>query len=311
MLARFALDPDVLSSAGMGAHKRLMREWMRYGVLCCNAGSFADSELAGILDELPQSVRTLWKKILKNAWLKPAPNGWSGLHGLEDHPNEASVLNGELELACLEATRLELVRDELLNVCPSVELGLFEDIDTSAAFVHSHELAEKRTDGIKVSDLWNERFSLAASLVKNITVVDRFALADGEGINGLEAFLVLLDGAGRKVNVTVYSSFGDEWLRLSESDAQSRVVAIRRRLARGGVGDIQLFLSDSRTFGHVEHDRFLKFDHLVFEIGSGMAIFNGSQSKQSTFSSKVEQDGHKKTVTDLRRLCSSAYPVLV
>jgi len=148
-------------------------------------------------------------------------------------------------------------------------------------------------------------------MTRNITIVDRFALADGEGINGLEAFLVLLDGTAQKANVTLFSSFGDERLSLSEEDAQNRLSNVRKRLARGGVGDIQLFLTDSRSFGRVEHDRFLKFDHLVLEIGSGMAVFNGKYAKRSTFSSKLWQDGHKTTLKELRRLCSAAYPVFI
>lgn len=311
MLTRFALDPVALLAAGDGEHKRLAREWVQCGVLCHNGASFAESELAPIIEKLPQAARILWQKILKTAWIKPAPEGWAGVCGLEDHPDSAAVLNGELDLACLEETRLELAREEVSRSCPNLELGQLKDIDTTKAFERSHSLSEKRTDNIKVSELWRERFAVSASVVRNVTIVDRFALADGEGINGLEAFLVLLDGSGHKVNITIYSSFGDDRLNLTESEAQDRMVAIRQRLARGGAGGIKMFLTDSRSFGRVEHDRFVKFDHLVFEIGSGMAVFNGRDAKQSTFSSKLEQDGHRQAVQQLRRLCGMAYPVMV
>jgi len=49
----------------------------------------------------------------------------------------------------------------------------------------------------------------------------------------------------------------------------------------------------------------------VIEIGSGMAIFNGPKVKKSTFSSKLEQDGHRETLCALQKLCSAAYPVIV
>lgn len=309
MLARFSIDPAALVVASESDHKRLFREWMRYGVLCHNADSFAESELAGAIESMSQSARILWKKLLKTAWMQSAP--WCGWHGLEDHPDQAAALNGVLDLACLDETRRELVREEVHKTCPGLELSLFGDLDTSETFERSHKLAGERTNGIKVSDLWKERFTLPASMARNITIVDRYALADGEGINGLESFLVLQDGAGRKVNVTIFSSYGDECLCLSETDAQDRVAGIRKRLARGGVGDISLFLTKSRNFGRVEHDRFLKFDHLVFEIGSGMAVFNGTHAKQSTFSSKLWQDGHKATLKELRRLCSATYPVFI
>ncbi len=310
MLCRFALDPDAVLAASESDHKRLFREWLRYGVLCHNTESFAESELAEVIEALPQSARILWKKLLRNAWMQPSCG--CGVRGLEDNLDQASNLNSALQLACLEATRLELIQDDLSNACPNLELGLLSDIDVSNAFERAHELAEKRTNGVKVSNLWKERFALPASMVRNITIVDRYALADGEGVNGLEAFLVLLDGSGRQVNVTFFSSFNDERLALSEDDAQDRLSAVRKRLARGGVGDIQLFLTDSRRYGWVEHDRFLKFDHLVFEIGSGMAVFNGPNAKQSTFSSKLEQEeGHKGSIERLRSLCSSAYPVFV
>ncbi len=309
MLTRFSLDPDAMLVASESDHKRLFREWMRYGVLCHNAASFAESELADSVGSMPQSARILWKKLLKTAWMQSSP--WCGWRGLEDHPDQASILSNSLDLACLDETRRELVQEEIHRVCPDLELALLGELDTSKAFERAHKLAEQRTNEVKVSELWKERFALPASMARNITIVDRFALADGEGINGLEAFLVLLDGTARKVNVTLFSSYGDERLRLSESDAQDRVAGIRKRLARGGVGEISLFLTESRNFGRVEHDRFLKFDHLVFEIGCGMAVFNGKYARQSTFSSKLWQDGHKATLKELRRLCSAAYPVYI
>jgi len=311
MLVRFALDPDAVLSASDGEHKRLSREWPQYGVLIYNAPTFEGSELASVVENLPQAARTLWKQILRRAWLCPSREPWLGVLGLDDNPQALSAVEKDLDLLCLEETRLEILREELHRGAPSVELGDLREIDNTTAFERAHELAQKRTGGMTVQKLWQERFALPASLSRNITIVDRFALADGEGINGLEAFLVLLDGSGKKVNVTLYSSYGDEKLKLSEHEAQDRVENIRKRLARGGVGDIKLFLTDSRRFGYVEHDRFLKFDHLVFEIGSGMAVFNGPKVKQSTFSSKTEQAGHKDTLIALQKLCSAAYPVNV
>ncbi|VGO19971.1 hypothetical protein [Pontiella sulfatireligans] len=311
MLARFALDPDAVLAASIGEHRRLIREWLRYGVLFHNGNTFADSELAGILNQLPQSKRILWKEILKKAWMKPVQGNWPGLEKIEDRINTAETLNGMLDLIFLEETRLEYVQDEMKELCPDIELDLLEDIDNSVAFLRAHELGEKRTDEIRVQELWKERFALPASLCRNIIIVDRFALSDGEGINGLEAFLVMLDGSAKKANVTLYSSFGGK-TNLTEDDAQNRVAQIsRERLARGGVGEINLFLTDSREFGKVEHDRFIKFDHLVFEVGSGMAVFNGRHSKQSNFSSKIDQDGHRNTVKELHSLCSRTYPVSV
>lgn len=311
MLTRFSLDPEALLSASASEHKRLAREWLRYGVLCHNDISFGNSEIADVLAKLPQQARSLWKKVLKYAWLRSAPAGWPGIVGLEDHPDSISSLAGEVDLVCLEETRLALVQPEICVTCPKLELQELADIDTSRAFELSHSLAEKRTDGMRVNDFWTERFSLPASLTKSVTIVDRFALADGEGINGLESFMVKLDGQGRKVNVIIYSSYGDEKLRLSEKDAQDRVVHIRQRMARGGVGDITLYLTDSYKFGKVEHDRFLKFDHIIYELGSGMAVFNGSHAKQSTFSSKIAQDGHKSAIGQLGKLSGVEYPMYV
>ncbi len=312
MLARFALDPDAVLNAKEGEHKRLLREWPQFGVLVYNSSAYESSELASAVENLPQAARMLWKQILRRAWLRPCRGSWSGVLGLDGDPKTLASAQPYLDLLCLEETRLAVLRDGLVRAAPNVELSDLQEFDNSKAFERAHELSQKRTGGMTVQKLWQERFALPAALVRNITIVDRFALADGEGINGLEAFFVLLDGAGKKTNVTLYSSYGDETLRLSEHDAQDRVAAIRKRLARGGVGDIKLFLTDSRRFGCVEHDRFIKFDHLVFEIGSGMAIFNGPKVKQSTFSTKTEQaEGHKDTLIALQKLCSALYPVLV
>lgn len=307
MLARFALDPDALKNASEGEHKRLLREWMNHGVLIYNSPSFEASELASVVEKLPTSAKFLWKQILRRSWLRPSQAPWPGVLGLDDNPQAISAVEKDLDLLCLEETRLEVLGEDLHRGAPAVELGDLREIDNTDAFERAHELAQKRTGGIAVQKLWKERFALPAALARNITIVDRYTLVNKDGI---EAFLVLLDGAGKKTNVTIYSSYGDDKLKLSEHEAQDQVVNIRKRLARGGVGDIKLFLTDSRCFGRVEHDRFVKFDHLVVEIGSGMAVFE-QRAKPSTFSAKTEQAGHKDTLIALQKLCSAAYPVNV
>jgi hypothetical protein len=302
MLTRFALDPDALLAASYGEHKRLLREWERYGVLCHNAASFAESELFGVLEQLPQASRSLWKKMLKIVWMKPAPQGWLGLRGLEYHLETVSVLNGELDLACLKATRFERVQDELSKICPQLELGQLKDIDTSEAFERSHELAGRPIVREPVDDLWNERFKKMAEIVGRVTVVDPYALCVG-GRSGLKYFLMKLNEELRvKTTVTIFAAyFTDDKNKLSQEDASGHAVSIRRALrAGGGVGDIKLYLMEHSKYQKITPNRFLRFDHLIVDLGHGIRVFAGDYSEPMPCTIKTYYGAYKTIVKQLR-----------
>jgi len=224
-----------------------------------------------------------------------------GVNALHDHPENASLAAKDIDLICMEEDWLELLHDELHQAAPNIELGELRDIDTTKAFEQSELLANKPIESMQTSRIWAERFESIASMAKNITIVDRYALSYRER-NGLETFLVLLDGAARKANVTIFSAYGSRKEDVSRPDAISRLEAMSERLSRGGVGSLKLHLAPARAFGGAAHDRFVKFDHLVVEIGSGMAIFEG---KDSLFSSKPQMDEHRHIISNLLRLSSS------
>ncbi len=299
MLTRFSVDPDALLSASEGEHKRLIRLWSRYGVLCHNATSFSESELFKVLDELPQAARKLWKSTARKAWLKPAPAEWKGWLGLEDRPGEASALNGNVDLAGLEETRLELLKDDLEQTCPDVEISLIKNLDNSVGFGRSRELAEKFIRDVSVEDIWTQRFDLMANLTHFVTIVDSYAL-DPDNVAGLRQFLLRLDAAHEtRTRVTVYAAYGRGGQTCE--DASSRVCSIGKELCRGGVGDIDLLLLSFSDFNKkVLRDRFVVFDRIVVELGHGVMLFAEKDAYPMTFTAKPKQLEHKKTIKDLR-----------
>lgn len=303
MLTRFSLDPEALLSASEGEHKRLLRLWLRHGVLCHNAGTFKESELFPVLSDLPQAARKLWKATLTKAWIKPAPEEWQGWLGLEDRPEEASVLNGNVDLAGLDKNRLKYVKDDIKQSCPDLEICLIKDIDNSASFERSGELSEQFVRNISIDDLWTQRFDQMANLSKFVTIVDSYAL-DPDNVAGLRQFLLKLDAAHEtRTKVTIYAAYG----RGSQSceDASNRVCAIGKELCRGGVGDINLRLLDSRDFNKwVLRDRFIVFDRMVVELGHGVMLFAEKQAYPMTFTAKIKQSEHKKIIKNLREKSS-------
>lgn len=307
MLTRFAIDPDALLSARGSEHTRFIKQWQQYGILIHDADEFSESELYSTVNNLPQAFRIIWKKIVdrnkSGAWIKPGPKEWKGLRGIEDNIEQLDPLHQAVGLVCLEETRMELVKKVANKNHPDIELSDFSEIDTSAAFELSQALAQKPIRSTGASALWRERFEAIASVAKNITIVDRYALSyrDTEK-SGLETFLVYLDGTARRANVTIYSSYGNKPDDVCRADACARCRSISERLARGGVCSLKLHLAPSGKFGRVAHDRFVRFDHLVIELGVGLAVFEG---KGGTFSSKPQSEEHQNLISELLRICPS------
>jgi hypothetical protein len=163
---------------------------------------------------------------------------------------------------------------------------------------------------VTVEQLWKERFSRMAKLARWVIIVDSYAL-DDDNVAGLKQFLLRLDAESQtKTKVTLYAAYGRNGQ--SKIDAASRVSEIRKHLCRGGVGDIDLWLLESRDFNrHVLRDRFIVFDHLVVEIGHGVTLFTERIAPPMTFTSKLKQTEHNQTIKELRGLASSDSPYRV
>lgn len=124
-------------------------------------------------------------------------------------------------------------------------------------------------------------------------VIDR-----GDRYSGLRKFLVELDRCARGCVVSIFSAIKNHAM----DDIRAAVHDVEGNLARRGVREVNLHLIDNYHFGKIAHDRYVRFDRAVCEVGIGVDIFSGQKLQgTTTFSLKAASQAHRKIESDLRQ----------
>lgn len=320
MLVPFALEPEAVNVSDgataqiLAQHHVFLQTWIDLGLLIRPAQD-ADG-LLSVIESMPQSFRTRWKKALKHARTICGPDGWRGLQQVENI-KDLDALKDCAELALVDETTA-MVSLEI----PEEEPGRhFSDLNLEVCKFDCVALSHKISDvealsetgirrGDKIVDVWNKRFRALARSSRFVTVVDRYALTDGAGLAGLERFLKELDGAGRNTCLTVFASIES----CNDEDAASNaLVQIRPKLSRGGIREIQLYLVPDREFRRV-HDRYVRFERSVCELGEGLSVLASRDNKvfrDCSFNFKAVLPEHRDREHLLKQVCTKGSPYLL
>jgi len=320
MLVSFALETDAVSvaqdanAAVLARHHMFLQQWLALGVMV-RPGEDIDGFLHAI-QSMPQRFRVRWQKMLKHARITRGPDGWQGLC----HVNGASDLqplkdNADLalldEVTALVSLGIPEEEPGMMISDAGLEACKFDCFALSETFKKAESLASAGIhQGERIIDVWNQRFRSLARSARHVTIVDRYALSDGVGAAGLERFIKELDGAGRETMLTIYAAIekpGDEDI------ASNTLVQFRAKLSRGGIREIQLYLIPDREFRRV-HDRYLRFDRSVCELGEGVSVLGSRNNKvfrDCTFNFKPSMPEHHNRETWLKQVCTKDCPYLL
>lgn len=311
MLVRICLDEEVMHKPSTGlsnwlaAHKRLIQVWRTQGILVMpyDKDEAASKFLLG--DDLPQSIRIQWKEALRRCRYIKADE----IDGaMKDDGVDIAKYAGLIDELCLEEMKAELVfnlpPDETSIIMPeyNVEVCRFENIDQTDYFQKAQQLASSYIEqGEPLSQVWNQRFVLLAKHSKHVAIIDRYALQDGDGINGLRQLMINLDRDGKGASLAVFASVekGQSADELSE-----RIRRIYHEMSRGGLRSVKAVLAQSAYFSHESHGRFVRFDNSVCEIDTGISVFagqNGKVGRRTQFAYKVKSEIHQKIESALCR----------
>lgn len=322
MLVPFAIEATALATAAipkaeqLSTHERLIERWLKHGLLVFAGKRLYESRLARALPTLPQDVRKLWQAALKVGRSLPGSGGLPSLENIQSL-SDLKPIAEKVRLVCLEKNRyylaLDLDPDEadvtMVYTDPAIEVARFDFADRANAFREAEEVGgQSIEEDCRVEGLWNERFRTLASYSSNLFIVDQHALKDGNSINGLEHLLIRLDGTARNCRVHLYCSYGYDTSGNPErlEDLTEKLRAIRTKLRRGGVlrSEIHLHATHFGDFKIYAHDRYLRFDDHVFEIGVGVEVFfagpNGCVPRRTTSSFKRRSPFHDKIESHLR-----------
>lgn len=309
MLVPFIIDPVSLEpdSAWTAAqvnifHKSLLDVWQRVGLLTHDGDSFADSRLNEAVQKLPQKLRPLWHEMLKRVPSRRCGIRWDGRVTRDN----ISRLTGITSLALVDDACAEVDfgfdEDQLSKVIEgerAIEVCRFISAAQARAFEKAlnqsgmHIEARDRYD-----DIWALRFKeLAAAGIKRVTIVDRYAIVQHMNcpqrhLSGIERFLRLLDrDADGPRYVSLFSAWTDDVRRDHLAAVKDDFANVVGRLPKHKIKLLKISMVSKSAFGRVSHDRFVRFENYVWDIGVGLKVFQGACAEERSSAAFKTGDG--------------------
>lgn len=324
MLVPFVIDADSLApdpawtpAQLRACHTGLLDIWQQIGLLIHDAESFQQSRLNTAVQELPQALRSLWQELLPRVPLAPCGMGWVGLvrqNNLCDFCTSAQLalvedLRAEEDFDFLEdddekaITASDQHRVDVCRLLAATKASKFRNaIALSGAHIESGDTYRKT---------WNDRFRpLAIAPIKNITVVDRYAIkqhfeSPQTQLSGLARFLRMLDkDATGKRYVTLFAAWTAEIHDKSIVDVEIELRDVLAHLPNGNIAKLDVVMIPNSDFSTGAHDRFVRFGHYVLDLGCGLEVLEGPAAVRrsaAAFKSGAAVSGYQQIETELSR----------
>ena len=289
MLVKFALESDAIdNSTTQACNNRLVEVWERFGILVFSNPQAIPNRIRALAPEPQGRWQRTWARVLRY------PHRFRRSISLDENftfsdisePDQLAQ-HHEFEVAVLEETRafeLDIPEGEG-RFFGDVEGVRLCEIDQSQIFRRSNRRNEEivRIDK-SVEALWQERFRQFAEFSDNVVIFDAYAVRDdgNQNIQGLFQLLDFLDRDSEGCSVTIYSSPDPD------KNVDAEVVAIRNNLEirssgfnGSGIKSIEVRLFRYDRFRRPGHDRHIRFNDNMFNVGIGAELFHYPNVQQA------------------------------
>lgn len=321
MIAPFALDPTAVTAdygdpaVTRATHEQFLRVWREYGALVHGTGGDGTGGIATAVAAIAdQGLRTKWQAAIKHQTRSPAPEGFPDLRSVEK-ADDLHSLERFVRVACLEPVRASCAGLEDASTIldgSTLELCRFDCTTSAHTFAELEELRNRPIHkGDDCGEVWRTRFAPLVTNCKTVTVIDRYCLEDHrrfvrdkdpvkDGVSGLRRLCQGVDGSGRPHILRIFASSPEDG-SMNEDAAALLLQAEMDRLGAGGMREIQLFYSlSSRVYKDAVHDRSIRFDERVCQVGYGVEVLDGrSVKKLCQFSMCFRDDGYRELEREL------------
>lgn len=321
MLVPFIVNPDSLagdqgwSPAQLAnCHLSLIDVCSSMGLLIHDSSSFSTSKLQTAIHQLPQKIRPLWLEVLSRMPMIVSDNDrWSGAVESKDSEH----FPGSTEVAFVDDAIAEvefgLSEHDLSSPCfPNTNVEVCRIGSSSQSFKFKSAIATSALHieaGESYGKIWSERFqNLARAPIKKISIVDRYAIeqqfkTESFELSGIARFLRMLNAEGNSDKyVTLFSAWTESLSGKKISDIESEMQSILDGLANGSLKRIKVIMVANNIFGVQAHDRFIRFEHFVWDMGRGLEVFGGavnSKRSSASFKSGIAISSYSKIETEL------------
>lgn len=301
MLVPFTVDPSSLASDPLwtpaqvqGYHQSLLDVWGQYGLLVQRFDATDATGFLAAIDSLPQKQKLLWQAACQAYPLHIVNAGWNG----SISRNEMHLTQSLCDLALIEDAAAEIefgfAPDDLskpFGVPDPIELCRFIAADKALSFRRAGVLAGVHIEpGDSYEKTWKARFhGLAIAPIKRISIVDRYAVSRHfghtqsaeTGLSGLERFLKLLDmDSPCPRYIALYSAWTSDISQMLIGDIKRELSGIISHLPRLNVKRIKVCMIPNAKFSDLSHDRFVRFENYVWDLGLGLQVFEGPRCQE-------------------------------
>jgi hypothetical protein len=323
MLTDFYLDRSIFDAAILKdesfsvMHDTIIEYWKRYGILIIpnnSAKEYLDS-----VKTLPPKFHQRWIQAFTSCSKFQSAEQWNECSSYPSF-QKATSLSQFFTTALAEDTISAIICDneKTTRQCltSSFELVGVGSITESVNFNASKDSSTRDiVFGSDLSKIWQEKFEKFAQYNGKIFISDRYIFSSvlrdhGNGYKTSIAKFIEMLPPGRKFNITILSDGGalSSQMHTEVSNFFTKYIVKSPPLAQK-ISSLKLVSMESVDFQKYAHDRYIRFDKHVCQIGVGMAIFERFDVPATTFSVKML---YESTALNIERtaLASVWYEVL-
>jgi len=301
MLTDFHLDKSVFDAALLkdesfsAVHDTIIEYWKRYGILILPNDSAKD--YLESIKTLPPKFHQRWIRAFTTHSKFQSTDSWNECNSYASF-QQLSALSHIFTTALSEDTVSAVICDneKTIRQCPQsfFELVGIGSLTESTNFNTSKNNATKDiTFGSDINDIWLEKFEKLTKYHNKIFISDRFIFSSilrdlGNGYKTSIAKFIEMLPLDRKFNITILSD-GDaqsSQMHTEISNYFSKHIIKSPPLAQK-ISKLKLISMTTTNFQDFAHDRYIRFDKHVCQIGIGMAIFERFDVPATTFTVKM------------------------
>jgi len=313
MLTDFYLDKSVFDATLLkeescsAIHDTILEYWKRYGILIIPNNSA--QEYLESIKTLPPKFHQRWIQAFTDCSKFQSSEHWNAC-GSYDSFHKVTSLSKFFTTALAEDTISAVICDNEKTSRLCLE-SFFELVGIGSITESAHFSASKDSSTRDISynadlnKVWQEKFEKFTQFNSKIFISDRFlfssALRDhSNGYKSSIAKFIEMLPIGKKFNITILSD-GDtpnSQMQIETSNFFTKHIINSPPLAQK-ISNLKLVSMGETEFKKFAHDRYIRFDKHVCQIGVGMAIFERFNVPATTFSVKML---YESTALDIERI---------
>lgn len=301
MLTDFHLDRSVFDAALLqdesfsAVHDTIIEYWKRYGILIIPSGS--GQEYLDSIKSLPPKFHQRWIQAFTSYSKLQSTETWNECSSYTTFQSATSL--SQFFLTALAEDTISAVICDNEKTTRHCLTSSFELVGVGSITESIHFGASKDSStrdiviGSDINNVWLEKFEKLTKYNKKIFISDRYVFSSilrdhGNGYKTSIAKFIEMLPLDKKFSITILSDGGEASSQMhTELQNYFDKYIIKSPPLAQKLSNLKLLSMNTADFQKIGHDRYIRFDKHVCQIGVGMAIFERFDVPATTFSVKM------------------------